>query len=118
VGASVLTPVLSLRDGTLACEGVALDKLAEAVGTPAYVYSTAGIREQFSKLDKALTGVPHRIHYSLKANANWAILRLIRSLGGGAEAVSGGRAVSRAAGRVRAGGRRVRRRRQERARAR
>ena len=90
MGASVLTPVLSLRDGTLACEGVALDKLAEAVGTPAYVYSTAGIREQFSKLDKALTGVPHRIHYSLKANANWAILRLIRSLGGGAEAVSGG----------------------------
>ncbi len=90
MGSGLLTPVLSLRDGTLACEGVALDKLAEAVGTPAYVYSTAAIREQFTKLDKALTGVPHRIHYSLKANANWSILRLIRSLGGGAEVVSGG----------------------------
>ena len=90
MGTGLLTPVLSLRDGTLACEGVALDKLAEAIGTPAYVYSSAAIREQFTKLDKALTGVPHRIHYSLKANANWAILRLIRSLGGGAEVVSGG----------------------------
>ena len=35
-------------------------------------------------------GVPHRIHYSLKANANRAILQLIKSLGGGADVVSGG----------------------------
>jgi diaminopimelate decarboxylase len=90
VGPGVLTPVPAPRKGTLACEGVALDGLAEAVGTPVYVYSSAAIREQFTRLDKALTGVPHRIHYSLKANANWAILRLIRSLGGGAEVVSGG----------------------------
>ena len=90
MGQSLLTPVLALRDGTLACEGVALDTLAEAVGTPAYVYSSAAIREQFGRLDKALTGIPHRIHYSLKANANWAILRLVRSLGAGAEVVSGG----------------------------
>lgn len=90
MGQSVLTPVLALRDGALACEGVPLDTLAEAIGTPAYVYSSSAIREQFTRLDKALTGVPHRIHYSLKANANWAILRLIRSLGGGAEVVSGG----------------------------
>jgi diaminopimelate decarboxylase len=86
---SAATP-LALRDGTLVCESVALDALAEYVGTPAYVYSSASVREQFHKLDKALSGVPHRIHYSLKANANWAILRLIRSLGGGAEVVSGG----------------------------
>jgi diaminopimelate decarboxylase len=82
--------VLTLREGTLACEGVALDALAETLGTPAYVYSSQAIRDKFHQLDKALTGVPHRIHYSLKANANWAILRLIRSLGGGAEVVSGG----------------------------
>ena len=87
---SLLSPVLALRDGTLACEGVSLALLAESVGTPAYVYSSASIREQFTRLDKALTGVPHRIHYSLKANANAAILRLVRSLGGGAEVVSGG----------------------------
>ena len=90
MGQGLLTPVLSLRDGALACEGVALDALVESVGTPAYVYSSAAIRDQFTRLDKALSGVPHRIHYSLKANANWAILRLVRSLGGGAEVVSGG----------------------------
>jgi diaminopimelate decarboxylase len=90
VGKGLLTPVLALRDGTLACEGIALDALAEATGTPVYVYSSAAIRDQFTKLDKALTGIPHRIHYSLKANANWAILRLVRSLGAGAEVVSGG----------------------------
>lgn len=90
MGQGVLTPVLSLRDGTLACEGVALDALAEATGTPVYVYSSAAIRDQFTKLDKALSGIPHRIHYSLKANANAAILRLVRSLGAGAEVVSGG----------------------------
>lgn len=87
---SVLSPVLELREGSLACEGVSLAAIAETVGTPAYVYSSTAIREQFTRLDKSLTGVPHRIHYSLKANANWAILRLIRSLGGGAEVVSGG----------------------------
>jgi len=90
VGQGLLTPVLALRDGALACEGVALDTLAEAVGTPSYVYSSAAIRDQFRQLDKALSGIPHRIHYSLKANANWAILRLVRSLGAGAEVVSGG----------------------------
>lgn len=90
MGQGVLTPVLALRDGTLACEGVALDALAEATGTPVYVYSSAAIRDQFTKLDKALSGIPHRIHYSLKANANAAILRLVRSLGAGAEVVSGG----------------------------
>jgi len=90
VGQSLLTPVLALRNGSLACEDVALDALAESVGTPAYVYSSAAIRSQFTRLDRALSGVPHRIHYSLKANANAAILRLVRSLGGGAEVVSGG----------------------------
>lgn len=90
MGQSVLNPVVALRDGALACEGVPLDDIADHVGTPSYVYSSLSIREQFVRLDKALTGVPHRIHYSLKANANWAILRLIRSLGGGAEVVSGG----------------------------
>jgi diaminopimelate decarboxylase len=90
VGPGVLTGVLTRREGTLACEGVALDALAAAVGTPAYVYSSASVREQFGRLDEALHGVPHRIHYSLKANANRALLQLLRSLGAGADVVSGG----------------------------
>jgi diaminopimelate decarboxylase len=89
VGQGLLTPCW--RSATVpGLRGVALDALAEATGTPVYVYSSAAIRDQFTKLDKALTSMPHRIHYSLKANANWAILRLVRSLGAGAEVVSGG----------------------------
>jgi diaminopimelate decarboxylase len=90
VGQSVLTAVLDRRGGALVCEGVPLDAVAAAVGTPAYVYSAASVREQFMRLDDALAGIPHRVHYSLKANANAAILRLLRSLGAGADVVSGG----------------------------
>ena len=34
--------------------------------------------------------LPHRIHYTLKANSNAAILRLLRELGAGVDVVSGG----------------------------
>lgn len=74
----------------LQCEGVAIDVIADDVGTPAYVYSAAVIRDRYEKLDAALAPVPHRIHYTLKANANIAILRLLRQLGAGADVVSGG----------------------------
>ena len=90
MGEGVLTAMLDRRGGVLSCEAVPLDAVAAAVGTPAYVYSTASVREQFSRLEEALAGVPHRVHYSLKANANPAILGLLRSLGAGADVVSGG----------------------------
>lgn len=90
MGPGVLTDVLTRHGAALSCEGVSLEALANAVGTPAYVYSAASLREQYTRLDEALTGVPHRIHYSLKANANGAILGLLRSLGAGADVVSGG----------------------------
>jgi diaminopimelate decarboxylase len=85
-----LSTVLERRDGVLTCEGVALDKIAALFGTPAYVYSAASLRDQYAKLSEALHGIPYRIHYSLKANANRAILLLLRSLGAGVDVVSGG----------------------------
>lgn len=77
-------------DGTLHCEGVALDRVAEAVGTPAYVYSVASIREQFRRLDAALAPVPHRIHYACKANASLGLLAVMREAGARIDVVSGG----------------------------
>ena len=77
-------------DGTLACEAVPLAALAEHVGTPAYVYSAAAVRQQHEKLRRALAGVPHRVHYSVKANSNLAVLALLRGLGCGVDIVSGG----------------------------
>lgn len=90
VGESVLTASLARRDGVAACEGVSLEAIAAAVGTPTYVYSATAIREQYRRLAGALAPVPHRIHYSVKANANLAVLALLRSLGAGVDIVSGG----------------------------
>ena len=90
VGESVLTRPFARTDGVLACEGVALSTIADAFGTPSYVYSAAAVREQYARLATVLDGVPFRIHYSLKANSCGAILRVLRSLGAGAEVVSGG----------------------------
>ncbi len=67
-----------------------LAAIAEAVGTPVYVYSAEQIREQYHRLDAALAPAPHRVCYSVKANANLAILGLLRDLGAGADIVSAG----------------------------
>jgi diaminopimelate decarboxylase len=77
-------------DGTLACEGVALDEIAGRFGTPLYVYSWALIEGAFRAYAEALRSVPHRICYALKANSSGAILRLLAGLGAGADIVSGG----------------------------
>jgi len=85
-----LTSTFARVDGRLVCEGVPLSTVARAVGTPTYVYSANAVREQYARLSAALDGVPFRIHYSLKANSNLALLRLLRSLGSAADVVSGG----------------------------
>jgi diaminopimelate decarboxylase len=90
VGEGVLTSGFARVDGALACEGVPLEDIAREVGTPAYVYSSAMVRDRFSRLDAAVAALPHRIHYTLKANSNAGILRLLRELGAGVDVVSGG----------------------------
>lgn len=90
MGEGVLTSGFSRVQGVLACDGVPLDRIAADVGTPTYVYSASTVRDRFERLDSALAGVPHRVHYTLKANSNAAILRVVRELGAGADVVSGG----------------------------
>jgi diaminopimelate decarboxylase len=92
VGESILSSGFARVDGsgTLSCEGVPLDRIAADVGTPAYVYSSAMVRDRFTRLDAALASLPHRVHYTLKANSNAGILRVLRELGAGVEVVSGG----------------------------
>jgi diaminopimelate decarboxylase len=92
VGESVLTTAGFAHGGSgaLMCEGVSLETIAGAVGTPAFVYSARAIREQYDALDRALAPVPHRLHFSVKANSNLAILRLLRERGAGVDIVSGG----------------------------
>ena len=72
----------------LACDGVGLSEVAEAEGTPVYVYSAAAVRERYRAIDAAFGGYPHALHYALKANSTLAIARLVRELGGAADANS------------------------------
>ncbi|HET7621226.1 MAG TPA: diaminopimelate decarboxylase [Gemmatimonadaceae bacterium] len=90
MGESVLSAGFAATNGELSCDGVSLESIARSVGTPAYVYSAALIREQYGRLARALAPVPHRIHYSAKANTSRGILTLLRSLGAGVDIVSGG----------------------------
>jgi diaminopimelate decarboxylase len=84
------TPQYAWRSGRLYCEGVELERIADRVRTPAYVYSAGGITGAYRAMDRALHGLPHTICYSLKANSNLSILRLLAGLGSGFDIVSGG----------------------------
>lgn len=81
---------LARRGSSLYLGGVSLSAIADGAGTPCYVYNAEVIRRQFRALDEALAPVPHRIAYAVKANANLAVLRILRDLGAGADIVSGG----------------------------
>jgi diaminopimelate decarboxylase len=74
----------------LHCEDVALPKLAQQQGTPLYVYSAATIRERYDAFDHAFRDLPHTICYSVKANSNLTILRMLARRGCGFDVVSGG----------------------------
>jgi len=78
------------QDGELHCEEVPLARIADEVGTPVYVYSTATIDRHYRVFDEALAGLDHLICYSVKANSNLSILKLLFELGAGADIVSGG----------------------------
>ena len=80
-----------VREGpSLLCDGVSLEAIAADVGTPTYVYSAPAIRFQYRRLSAAFKGLPHRLHYSVKANSNLAILGILGKLGAGLDIVSGG----------------------------
>ncbi|NMO22998.1 diaminopimelate decarboxylase [Pyxidicoccus fallax] len=78
------------RKGVLHAEGVPLTAIADAVGTPTYVYSSATLTRHFRVVSEAFGDTPHLICYSVKANSTLAILRLFSGLGGGFDIVSGG----------------------------
>ncbi|MGA3294588.1 MAG: diaminopimelate decarboxylase [Candidatus Acidiferrales bacterium] len=72
------------------CEGVALSRIAEAAGTPAYVYSRASIEAAYRRLDRAFGSLPHELCYAVKANSNLSVLRVLARLGSHFDVVSSG----------------------------
>ncbi|MBV1862540.1 MAG: diaminopimelate decarboxylase [Nannocystaceae bacterium] len=71
-------------------EGVALEDIAAAVGTPTYVYSAAHIASRYRALEAAVSGRPTKICYAVKSNGSLAVLRHLQRLGSGADIVSVG----------------------------
>ncbi|MGC4014855.1 MAG: diaminopimelate decarboxylase [Luteolibacter sp.] len=78
------------KNGSLFCENVDLQTLAETHGTPLYVYSANTILDHFRRLDQALAGIDHEVAYAVKANSNLSVLRLLAKEGAGFDIVSGG----------------------------
>lgn len=78
------------REGSLCADGETLDSIAQRFGTPCYVYSAASIRNAFTAIDGALSGMPHLVAYAVKANSNLAILSRLARAGAAADIVSGG----------------------------
>ena len=88
-----------LHNNELVCDGVPLSAIADAEGTPLYVYSAAAIRGRYREIDLAFADYPHRLHYALKANSTFGIVKTLRDLGSGVDANSIGEIdVARRAG--------------------
>jgi len=79
------------RNGVLHAEDVPMSAIAEAVGTPVYVYSRATLERHAQVFREALSGIPNKhIAFAIKANPNLAVLKVLAKQGYGADIVSGG----------------------------
>ena len=78
------------RDGILCADEVPLPAIAEAVGTPSYVYSAPAIRAAYRRLDGLFRPLGAKLRYAVKASPNLHLCRLLRGLGAGMDVVSGG----------------------------
>lgn len=78
------------KGGALHCEGVPLSRIADEVGTPTYVYSTATLTRHLGVVQQAFASRPTLVCYSVKASSNLAILKLLARHGAGFDIVSGG----------------------------
>jgi diaminopimelate decarboxylase len=95
-------PHLSMHamDG-LVMDGVPLAAIADAVGTPVWIYSAATMRARLAELRGALSGagLDAQVHFAVKANDRLAVLRVFAAAGAGADVVSAGELLrARAAG--------------------
>jgi diaminopimelate decarboxylase len=78
------------QNGVLHAEDVNLSSLADDVGTPFYVYSSATLERHYQVMDKAFEGTDHLICYAMKANSNQAVIKTMAALGAGMDVVSEG----------------------------
>ncbi len=78
------------KRGEYNVEAVSVKKIAEAIGTPCYVYSNSALEGDFEVFNDAFSEINPLICFSVKANSNLAVLRTYANLGVGFDVVSGG----------------------------
>ncbi|MFZ5578121.1 MAG: diaminopimelate decarboxylase [Pseudomonadota bacterium] len=85
-------PHVAYNGPTLQIEQVTASSVAEAFGTPTYVYSRTAIEEAAQRYSQAAAAnsVPVALRYAVKANSTLAVLQLLARLGWGFDIVSGG----------------------------
>jgi diaminopimelate decarboxylase len=83
-------PGFDYRAGLLHAEEVAVPRIAAAVGTPFYCYSSGAIEAEYRRFQRSFADQGAMICYAVKANANLAIIRTLARLGAGADVVSEG----------------------------
>lgn len=76
------------HNNQLHAEGVAITRIAEALGTPTYIYSRAAFTEHWQAFDNAFANHPHLVCYAVKANSNISVLNILAKLGSGFDIVS------------------------------
>ncbi len=78
------------RDGVLHAGNVPVSEIADAVGTPTFVYSAEAIRSNYQRIERAFAPLGAHLHYAVKASSNLHLLRLLHEQGAGMDVVSGG----------------------------
>jgi diaminopimelate decarboxylase len=78
------------HNGQLFCEQISVRELAEQFGTPLWVYSKRTVLHHYNQLVTAFAELDPLICYSVKANSNLGILRVMAEAGSGFDVVSGG----------------------------
>ena len=86
----VFNASIRYQAGRLMVDDVAVDAIADEIGTPVYIYSMTRLRQNYRQLRDAFAGLNPRIHYSAKANSNRSIMRALIDEGAGIDTVSGG----------------------------
>lgn len=84
------TEFFRYKNGTLCAEDVSLIEIAEALGTPVYVYSKKAFLDQLKEFAKGLKGLDSLICFAVKSNSNIGILKMLGEAGAGVDLVSGG----------------------------
>ena len=79
-----------VKRGVLHAENVPLPRIAAAAGTPTYIYSLSTVLLHYRRLAAAFRGIDHQLYYSVKANANLAIMAALAREGSGFDVFSGG----------------------------